>query len=89
MSKLLSRERQFCWYESITPDAECAKTFYSHVMGWGVLNTSIPDRRYSLFTAGTSLVSGVMDLAETTLRMGMEAARIGYIGVETSMPPRA
>jgi uncharacterized protein len=35
-----------------------------------------------LFTVGTSLVSGVMNLPKNTAKMGMEAAWIGYIGVD-------
>jgi len=82
LSECPSRERQFCWYELVTSEAERAKTFYSSVMCWGVLNTSLPDRKYSLFTAGTALVSGVMNLPKNTAKMGMEAAWIGYIGVD-------
>jgi predicted enzyme related to lactoylglutathione lyase len=79
---LSAREHQFCWYELITSDSVSAKAFYSNVMGWGVLNTSIPDRGYSLFTAGTVLVGGLMDLPENTSGTGTEAAWIGYIGVD-------
>ncbi len=72
---------RFAWYELITTDAEAAKTFYSNVMGWGVLDASVPDRAYTLFTAGKDLVSGLMHLPADGRRMGIEAAWIGYIGV--------
>jgi hypothetical protein len=78
----LRRQSHFSWYELITTDAEAAKTFYKKVMGWGVLNASIPERRYSLFTAGTVLVGGLMELPENTPRPVTEAAWIGYIGVD-------
>jgi predicted enzyme related to lactoylglutathione lyase len=49
LSERPSRQGQFCWYELITTDPESAKTFYSNVMGWGALNTSIPERKYIVF----------------------------------------
>jgi predicted enzyme related to lactoylglutathione lyase len=76
------RQGQFSWYELITTDAEAAKTFYKNVMGWGILNPSIPQARYSLFTAGTVLVGGLVDMPGNTPRPRMEAAWIGYIGVD-------
>ena len=82
LSKRPSRQGQFCWYELITTNTESAKTFYSNVMGWGVLNTSMPDGRYSLFSAGTVLVGGLMDLPKNTPRTGTEARWIGYVGVD-------
>jgi hypothetical protein len=51
-------------------------------MGWGVLDASIPQTRYSLFTAGTVLVGGLVDIPENTPRSGTEAAWIGYIEVD-------
>ena len=33
---------RFAWYELITTEAEAAKEFYSKVMGWGVLDASLP-----------------------------------------------
>jgi predicted enzyme related to lactoylglutathione lyase len=82
LSERPSRQGQFCWYELITTNTESAKTFYSNVMGWGVLNTSMPDRRYSLFSAGTVLVGGLMELPKNTPRTGTEARWIGYVGVD-------
>jgi uncharacterized protein len=79
---VLNLQGRFSWYELITADAEAAKTFYSNVMGWGVLDASIPDRTYTLFSAGTVLVGGLVDLPEDVRRTGREAAWIGYIGVD-------
>ena len=33
---------RFAWYELITTDVEAAKAFYTRVMGWGVLDASVP-----------------------------------------------
>jgi uncharacterized protein len=73
---------RFAWYELITTQAEAAKTFYSKVMGWGLLDASVPDRAYTLFTAGNDLVSGMMNLPEEGQRLGGKPAWIGYIGVD-------
>jgi hypothetical protein len=51
-------------------------------MGWGVLDASTPDRRYSLFTVGTVWVGGLMDFPKNTPKTKTEAAWIGYIGVD-------
>ena len=65
-----------------------AKAFYSEVMGWGVLEVSVADGAYTLFTAGNVLVSGLMDLPEQGQRTGgnrrsryvrLQAARLGQI----------
>lgn len=57
MVNLLSR---FSWYELTTTDVQAAMRFYSNVMGWGVLDAAaVPDRTYSLFTAGSGLVGGL------------------------------
>ena len=73
---------RFAWYELITTEAEAAKEFYSKVMGWGVLDASLPDRAYTLFAAGNDLVSGLMDWPEEGQRTGGKPAWIGYIGVD-------
>jgi uncharacterized protein len=72
---------RFVWYELITTEAEAAKAFYGKVMGWGVLDVSVPNRAYTLFTAGNDLVSGLMDLPKEGQRTG-KPAWIGYIGVD-------
>ena len=72
---------RFVWYELITTEAEAAKALYGKVMGWGVLDVSVPNRAYTLFTAGNDLVSGLMDLPKEGQRTG-KPAWIGYIGVD-------
>jgi predicted enzyme related to lactoylglutathione lyase len=79
---VINFHRRFAWYELITTEAEAAKEFYSKVMGWGVLDASLPDRAYTLFAAGNDLVSGLMDWPEEGQRTGGKPAWIGYIGVD-------
>ena len=73
---------RFVWYELITTEPDAAQKFYSNVMGWGVLDASVPSRAYTLFTAGSDLVSGMVDLPEDGKRLGGKPAWIGYIGVQ-------
>jgi predicted enzyme related to lactoylglutathione lyase len=73
---------RFAWYELITTEAETAKAFYRKVMGWGILDASVPGRSYTLFAAGNDLASGLMDLPEEVQRTGGKPAWIGYIGVD-------
>jgi uncharacterized protein len=73
---------RFTWYELITTDMEAAKAFYTKVMGWGVLDASIPGRAYTLFTIGRVPVSGMMDLPGEARKMGGKPSWIGYVGVD-------
>jgi predicted enzyme related to lactoylglutathione lyase len=72
---------RFAWYELTTTDLAAAKAFYTKVMGWGVLEASVPGRAYALFTAGNGMVCGVMDLPEDATKMGGKPSWIGYVGV--------
>src|SRR5712675_2747069 len=42
---------------------------------------SMPGMPYTLFTAGTASVSGVMDLPEEARKLGMRPGWLGYVGV--------
>jgi uncharacterized protein len=73
---------RFAWYELITTDVEAAKAFYTSVMGWGVLNASVPGAAYTLFTAGNVLVSGLMQLPQDASRAAGTPIWLGYVGVD-------
>jgi uncharacterized protein len=73
---------RFVWYELMTTDMEAAKAFYAKVVGWGTRDASMPGMAYTLFTAGETSVSGLMDLPEGAKRMGAEPLWIGYVGVD-------
>ena len=72
----------FAWYELITTDVEAAKAFYTRVMGWGVLNASLPGGAYTLFTAGDVFVSGLMHLPEDASEASGTPSWLGYVGVD-------
>ena len=72
---------RFIWYELMTTDMEAAKAFYADVVDWGTQDSSMPGMPYTLFTAGTASVSGVMDLPEEARKLGMRPGWLGYVGV--------
>lgn len=72
---------RFAWYELVTTDTDSAKTFYQDVMGWGALDASQPHRAYTLFTAGSTLVGGVMGLTRDSAERGGRSGWLGYVEV--------
>ncbi len=72
---------RFVWYELITTDLGATKAFYAEVVGWGVREASTPDLAYSLFTAGTVPVVGLMELPEQARKSGATPRWAGYVGV--------
>jgi predicted enzyme related to lactoylglutathione lyase len=73
---------RFAWYELITTDVKAARAFYTKVMGWGVVDASVPGRAYTLFTTGKALIGGAMDLPEDARLMGEKSNWVGYVGVD-------
>ena len=78
---MVNADGRFVWYELMTTDMEAAKAFYADVVGWGTQDASMPGMPYTLFTAGTASVSGVMDLPEEARELGMRPGWLGYVGV--------
>lgn len=72
----------FAWYELITTDVEAAKAFYTTVMGWGVLNASVPGGAYTLFIADDVVVSGLMQLPEEASKASAGPSWLGYVSVD-------
>ena len=77
----ISSHGRFVWYELMTTDVEAAKAFYADVVGWGTQDASMPGMAYTMFTAGSASVSGLMDLPEDARKMGARPSWIGYVGV--------
>ena len=67
---MVNCDGRFAWYELITTDMDTARTFYQDVMGWGVLDASLPNRAYTLFTAGSTLVGGLLGLTSESAEKG-------------------
>ena len=78
---MVSSHGRFVWYELLTTDMEAAKAFYTDVVGWGTRDASMPGLPYTLFTAGETSVSGLMDLPEDARKMDAKPSWIGYVGI--------
>jgi uncharacterized protein len=72
---------QFAWYELVTTDMKSARTFYANVMGWDVLDTLASHSPYTFFTAGNSLVGGLMELTSDARQSGVGSGWIAYVEV--------
>jgi len=79
---LVKHHGHFVWYELMTTDMEAAKAFYADVVGWGTQDASMPGMPYTLFTAGKTSVSGIVDLPEDARKLGMRPSWLGYVGVD-------
>jgi len=73
---------RFAWYELMTTDVAGARAFYSNVVGWGAQDASTSDLSYTLFTAGDSAVSGLMELPVEARKMGATPRWMGYVSVD-------
>lgn len=71
----------FVWYELHTPDAAPAEAFYGGVLGWGVQDAGLPNRRYTLVTVAGTPIGGLLQKPSTDFPSGEKASWMGYIGV--------
>jgi predicted enzyme related to lactoylglutathione lyase len=72
----------FAWYELLTTDVAAARAFYRQVVGWGALDASTPTFSYTVFTADTVEVGGLMNLPPEGMRMGAAPRWVGYVAVD-------
>ena len=79
---MVDHHGRFVWYELMTTDVVAARAFYGQVVGWDARDASTPELAYSLFTAGTASVGGLMDLPEAARKMGATPRWMGYVGVD-------
>ncbi|MBV8744700.1 MAG: VOC family protein [Xanthobacteraceae bacterium] len=79
---MVNSQGHFAWYELITTDVAGAKAFYTNVIGWGAQDASVPGATYMLFTAGDTVVSGVMDLPASARNAGGRPYWVGYVEVK-------
>ncbi len=78
----IDSDGRFAWYELVTTDVQSARSFYTKVMGWEALDASAPGRPYILFTAGPTLVGGLMLLNKQAQETGARSGWIGYVAVD-------
>ncbi|MFN7950709.1 MAG: VOC family protein [bacterium] len=68
---------RFFWYELQTRDLDAAQAFYGAVVGWGMSDAAQPGMRYTILSAGSRGVGGMMTLPAE----GAPAAWLGYVAV--------
>jgi len=71
--------KNFVWYELMTSDMDAAEAFYKAVIGWTSQAFDNPGMRYTIMSAGDSMVTGVMTLPEEARAMGGQPCWVGYI----------
>ena len=72
---------RFVWYELMTTDPAAAESFYRGVIGWETRDFGKPDVPYTLLSAGSTMVGGLMRIPEMALANGARPAWTGYVGV--------
>jgi len=75
-------QSSFVWYELMTSDVAAAKAFYSEVVGWITQDMPMPGMTYTLLSAGSTQVGGLMMLPKDAADAGMKPCWVGYIGVD-------
>ena len=73
---------KFIWYDAMTTDTKAAEAFYKVVVGWTAKDSGMPDRSYTLFSAGPTMVAGLMPIPEDARAMGVPPCWTGYIAVD-------
>lgn len=73
---------KFVWYELMTSDTKAAEAFYSAILGWSAQDAGTPDMSYTLFSAGSIQVAGLMAVPEEARKAGAQPGWTGYVAVE-------
>lgn len=72
---------KFIWYELLTTDQEGAEAYYKAVVGWNMADAGQPGLRYTILSAGTRGMGGLMALPEEARKAGGKPGWIGYVHV--------
>lgn len=72
---------RFIWYELMTTDPPAAEAFYRAVVGWQTADAGQPDMRYTILSAGSRGVGGVMAIPKEARDGGAKPVWMGYIAV--------
>src|SRR5436853_680063 len=73
---------KFVWYDVMTTDTKAAESFYRSVIGWTAADSGMPDRSYTLLSAGSTMVGGLMPISQDTRKAGVRPAGVGYFAVD-------
>jgi len=78
---MAQEHNDFIWYELMTTDQPAAEAFYRAVAGWEMADAGQPGMRYTILSAGTRGVGGIMKLPAEACEAGAKPGWTGYIGV--------
>jgi predicted enzyme related to lactoylglutathione lyase len=70
----------FIWYDVMTPDPDAGRAFYKAVLGWNMADSGVPGHEYTILSAGSAMVGGLMRLTDDAKAMGVPPCWTGYIG---------
>ena len=70
---------RFVWHDLMTTDPEAAQRFYTAVAGWGTQRWEQSTTPYTMWSAGESMVGGVMRLPDEAVQQGAPPHWLTYI----------
>jgi len=74
---------KFVWYELMTTDTAAAEKFYDAVVGWTSRDAGMGgDSKYTLLSAGSTDVAGLMGFPKELEGQGIPPNWSGYVGVD-------
>jgi hypothetical protein len=76
----MSNAGRFGWYELLTSDVKGGIAFYKAVTGWDTQKWEGP-MDYTMWTAGTTPLGGVMTLPDAAKKMGAPPHWLAYVSV--------
>jgi predicted enzyme related to lactoylglutathione lyase len=81
MATATNVQRQFAWYELMTPDPKAGQAFYTKLFGWGLQDFEAAKEPYVMWTRNDEPFGGVMRLPDEAKQMGAPPHWLPYVGV--------
>ncbi len=78
----MTQGSDFIWYELMTGNTDAAAEFYAKVIGWRAADSGMPGMHYSIFSAGETMVAGLMAIPDEAAAAGMKPGWMTYIWVD-------
>ena len=73
---------RFVWYELMTTDPAAARAFYTQVVGWQTADAGMPGMDYTLLSAASHQIGGLMALPPEASAAGVPPNWAGYVAVD-------
>ena len=71
----------FVWYDVMTTDTKPAQSFYHDVIGWNAADSGMPDRSYTIFSMGPTMIGGLMPIFFFMSQAPPGSTFLAYIGL--------